>query len=256
MSPWLAGLPAGSDLALLVVFAAVAGVINAMAGGGSLLLIPLLIAIGLPPTVANGTLRVAVVAQTLLTSITFHRRGVREHRAALALLAPMLVGAAAGTWLATRMPDTSMRAVFGVLLAAWALLLLLRPDRFIAGKGTPRSPAAWVLGLAVIVGSYGGLLQAGVGFPLLALIVVGMGRTIVAANAIKSLLVLAYSAVSLSLFASTDLVAWREGLALAGGAALGGWLGARWQLQAGVSLVRWVLIVTVAVSAVAMLVPA
>lgn len=253
MTDWIAMLPPGGDLVLLSLAAIVAGVINAIAGGGSLLLIPLLVGVGLPPTVANGTLRVAIVVQATLATLTFQRRGVKEIPASLRLLPPVVAGAAVGTWLATRLPDTSMRLVFGILLAVWAVVLLLRPDRFLRTQGEPRAPTLGVYVLALVVGLYGGFLQAGVGFPLLALIVVGLGRTTVQANAIKSAVVVVYSTVSLGLFIAADDVAWREGMALAAGSAVGGWLGARWQISSGVALVRWVLIAAVAISAAAML---
>ena len=255
MSAWLATLPPGFDFGLLALVAVLAGVINAIAGGGSLLILPLLVSVGLPPTVANGTLRIAIVVQATIATATFHRRGKGEIPAALRMAPPVIVGAAFGTWLATQLPDESMRVVFGVLLVFWAVVLLLRPDRFLATESTPKQPTLLVHGLGLVVGIYGGFLQAGVGFPLLALIVIGLGRTTINANAIKSAVVVAYSTVSLALFIRADQVAWREGLALAAGSAVGGWLGARWQLHAGVALVRWVLVVAVAVSAAAMFLP-
>ena len=253
MSEWLASMPAGVDLAALALAALVAGVINAIAGGGSLLMIPMLIAVGLPPTVANGTLRIAILVQAVLATITFQRQGVREIPASLRLMLPVIGGAALGTWFATRLPDTSMHTVFGVLLAVWAVVLVFRPERFLREQSEPRTPTALVYGAAVVVGIYGGFLQAGVGFPLLALVVLGLGRSMVDGNAIKSVLVAAYSAVSLALFVAAGDVAWREGAGLAVGSAVGGWAGARWQIRGGVRLVRWVLIAAVAVSAAAIL---
>jgi len=250
---WISALPPGSELLMLALAAVVAGVINAIAGGGSLLLIPLLVGVGLPPTVANGTLRIAVLSQAVVATITFERRGVHELGASLRLLPPVIIGALAGTGLATQLPDTSMRGVFGVLLAVWVVVLLFKPDRFLTSEGTPRAPSVLVYALAVVVGLYGGFVQAGVGFPLLALIVLGLGRTTVDGNAVKSAVVVAYTTVSLAVFLAAGHVAWREGAAIAVGSAVGGWLGARWQLKSGVGLVRWVLIVTVAASAVAML---
>ncbi|MCH9682096.1 MAG: sulfite exporter TauE/SafE family protein [Deltaproteobacteria bacterium] len=249
----LTELPLWAGLALLALAGAVAAVINTMAGGGSLLTIPVLIGLGLPPGLANGTLRVGVAVQNAASVITFHRRGVRAYRPFLRLVVPMVVGAAGGTALATRLPDDSLRIVFGVMLAAWAVVLVLRPGRFLESPTEPR-PVGWLaLVLSALIGIYGGFLQAGVGFPLLALLVTYLGHEAVVANAIKMMLVLAYTAISLPMFALAGQVAWREGLALAAGAMVGGWLGTRLQLRVGAKLVRWVVVIAVGISGIAML---
>ncbi len=249
----LTELPPLAGLGLLALAAAIAGVINTMAGGGSLLVLPVLIALGLPPSMANGTIRVGVVVQNLAAAITFYRRGFRAHGLALRLVLPMVAGAAVGTWLATRLPDDSLRVVFGIMLAAWAVVLVLRPGRFVRAPDQPRAPGPLTWLFAALIGLYGGFLQAGVGFPMLALLVLYLGHQAVEANAVKVLLILAYTTVSLPMFAIAGQVAWREGLALAAGAMLGGWLGTRLQIKAGAGLVRWVVVVAVAVSGVAML---
>jgi uncharacterized membrane protein YfcA len=238
----------GVGLAVLVLAAAAAGIVNTMAGGGSLLVIPVLIALGLPPSTANGTLRVGVLVQNVSSLVTFHRRGVRQYALVGKLAVPMLVGAAAGTGLATRVPDDLLEPVFGGLLVVWAVILLFRPGRFIAPPEEP-SPVKWTtLVGALAVGFYGGFIQAGVGFPLLLLLVSHLGVDPVRANGTKVALVLAYTLVSLPMFALAGQVAWLEGGALAVGASLGGWLGTRWQVKSGAGLVRWFVVVTVAIS--------
>jgi len=249
----LLGLPPWVGLLALVIAATVAGVINTMAGGGSLLTLPILIAMGVPPGMANGTIRVGIAVQNISSAITFHRRGFRDYRPLLRLVIPVVAGGAAGTALATQLDDEVLRAVFGVMLAGWAVLLILRPGRFLSAPEQPRPIGPIALLLGALVGLYGGFLQAGVGFPMLALLVLYLGHTPVAANATKVLLVLAYTAVSLPMFAMAGLVAWREGAALAVGGMLGGWLGTRLQIKAGAKLVRWVVVITVAVSGAMML---
>jgi uncharacterized membrane protein YfcA len=165
----------------------------------------------------------------------------------------MMLGAAAGTALVTRMGDEPLRIVFGATLAAWAVLLVVRPGRFLHAPPEPRpaGPATYVL--AVLIGVYGGFLQVGVGFPLLALLVLHMGHPAVQANANKLALTLGYTLVSLPMFALAGQVAWREGLVLAAGSMVGGWLGTHLQIRGGAKLVRWVVVVAVAASGVAML---
>ncbi|MCA9655212.1 MAG: sulfite exporter TauE/SafE family protein [Myxococcales bacterium] len=252
----LAGLPPWAGLGVLALAAMVAGIVNAMAGGGSLLTLPVLMALGLPPSVANGTNRVGVLVQSIGSTLTFHRRGVRPYGPLRRLLPPMMLGAVAGTVLATQLSDDWLRVIFGVMLAGWAVLLVFRPSRFLKPEGPSRPAGPGALGLAGLVGIYGGFLQAGVGFPTLALLVLLLGHDAVEANAIKVALVLAYTAISLGIFAYAGQVAWREGVALAVGGLVGGWLGTRLQIKAGAGLVRWVVVVAVAASSIAMLVGA
>jgi uncharacterized membrane protein YfcA len=249
----LLGLPAWASLLVLGLAGALASAINAIAGGGSLLTLPLLVALGLPPGLANGTNRVGVITQGLAALATFHRQGFREYRVVVRLLPPMMIGAAVGTALATRMSDELLRIVFGVTLAAWAVLLVVHPGRFLDVPPEPRRPGPPAYVLAVLIGVYGGFLQVGVGFPLLALLVLHLGHPAVPANALKLALTLGYTLVSLPMFALAGQVAWREGLVLAVGGMVGGFLGTHLQIRGGANLVRWVMVVAVAASGAWML---
>ncbi len=249
----LQSLPIEATWALLVLGAALAAIVNTMAGGGSMLVLPLMLALGLPPGIANGTLRVGVLVQSISAVATFHQRGERPYGYVARLALPIVVGAGAGTVLATRLDDEILLPIIGVLLALWALVLLLRPGRFLEARGEPRAPGPAVLLAAVGVGFYGGFLQVAVGFPLLALLTVGVGLPAVRANAAKVALTLVYTLVSLPIFAAAGQVAWPEGIALAVGSVVGGWVGARWQLRSGAGVVRWFVVVTATASGGAML---
>ncbi|MEM6294167.1 MAG: sulfite exporter TauE/SafE family protein [Myxococcota bacterium] len=254
MEALLQSLPPGASLAMLAVGAMLAAIVNPMAGGGSMLVLPLMLAVGLPPGVANGTLRVGVLVQTLSALVTFHRRDERPYGLVARLALPIVAGAGAGTFLATRLSDALLLPIIGVLLAGWAIVLLFRPGRFLAPDGEPRS-ASWKAYVgAFCVGTYGGFLQVGVGFPMLALMTLGLGLPVVRANAAKNVLVLAATLISLPIFASAGQIAWLEGGALAAGAMLGGWLGTRWQLKSGAGVVRWFVVVTATISGIGMLV--
>lgn len=245
-NPWL-------DLALLLLAGVAAGVINTLAGGGSFLTLPILIGLGLPAGVANGTARVSVLAQNAVSSLTFHRSGVRDHGVAARLLGPMLVGAVLGSWLATQIEDRMFRPVIGVVLLIWAVYLAVKPDRFLHPPEREREPNWLSYALAVLIGLYGGFLQAGVGFPLIALLSGQLGYDLVRTNAIKAGLICAYTLVVLLIFAGYGQVAWTPALALAGATMLGGWIGARWQIEKGSELVRWAVLVMVVIAGVAML---
>lgn len=246
-------LDPGVALVVLAIAGVLAGVINTLAGGGSFLILPLLIGLGMPPTIANGTSRIGVVLQGLSSAWTFHRRGIGEYRITARLAAPLTVGALFGARLATRLDDALLRPVIGVVLVLWALVLAFRPGRFLEPP-EEASPPTWRSDLAgLIVGVYGGFLQAGVGFPLLALLIPGLGYHAVTANAIKVRLVLIYSALSLPVFVVADQIVWREGVVLGVGTMIGGWLGAHLQLKAGAWIVRWAVLVMVLVGGLTLL---
>jgi uncharacterized protein len=247
--PWL-------DLALLLLVGVISGVINVMAGGGSFLVLPVLIGLGLPAGVANGTSRLAVVTQSAAAVATFHRRGVRAHQLSARLAAPMILGALLGSWLATLLDDALFRPLIGAVLLAWAVILVIKPDRFVRPPDQQREPNATSYLLSVVIGIYGGFLQAGVGFPLIALLSGQLGYDLIRANSVKVSLVLAYTLIALPVFVLAGQVAWAPAIVLAIGTVAGAWLGARWQLEKGADVVRWFVLVMVAVSGVAMLWPA
>jgi uncharacterized membrane protein YfcA len=235
-------------LVALVIAGLLAGVINSMAGGGSFLTLPLLMALGLPAGVANGTMRVAIIPQNLSSLTTFHRRQVKPYKLGLKLIGPMAAGALAGSYLATQISDDLFRPIVGVVFVAWAIVLLIKPKRFLEPSGGERGPRALTYLLAGAIGLYGGFLQAGVGFPLIALMVGHLGRDAVRGNAVKVMVVLIYTCLVVPVFALADQIAWQEAIALALGTTTGAWIGTRWQLRSGAKVVRWFVLIMVAIS--------
>ena len=241
-------------LGLLVVAGVAAGIINSMAGGGSFLTLPLLMALGLPPKIASGTMRVAVLLQNVSSTATFYRKGITEFAITAKLMVPMMVGSFAGAKLLTIIDDEALRPLFGAVLVFWAILLIAKPGNFKEVPEEPNEPVPMTYVYSLLIGLYGGFMQAGVGFPLLALTVAHLGYDPVRANAIKVLVVLAYTAVALPVFVMADAVVWREGLLLAVGTMIGAAIGTRWQVEKGSEVVRWFVIVAVTVSGAWMIV--
>lgn len=247
-NPWL-------DVLLILVVGVIAGTINALAGGGTFLVLPMLIALGLPANTANGTIRVAVLAQTSVATATFHSEGVREYATTRKLILPVLVGTAIGSFFATRLDNAMFRPVIGVALLIWAVILLVKPDRFLHPPDEAKDPNGWTYFFAGLIGLYGGFLQAGVGFPILALLSGQLGYDLVRSNSIKVSMICVYTLIALPMFAFAGQVAWVPAAVLASGTMLGAWLGARWQIEKGSEMVRWAVLVMVAVGGVLMLRP-
>ncbi len=238
------------QLLILVLAGIAAGVVNTLAGGGSLIGLPVLIFAGLPPHVANGTNRVGVFVQSLIATQQFHKAKTLDTKAALQILPLTLPGALLGAVISVDIDEALFRKIIGVVMLAMLGVILVRPKRWLEGRDEKDRALQWYEKLAfVALGFYGGFLQAGVGVFLLASLVLLTGRDLVRANAIKVFLVAAFTLVPLFIFGFEGLIAWVPGLALGVGSLMGGWLGARITVSWGPRVVRWVLIATVLVSA-------
>jgi hypothetical protein len=228
-----------------------AGFINTLAGSGSLVTLPLLIFIGLPATVANGTNRVAILLQNMVGVSSFRRQGVLDVRGVLMLGVPAILGSVVGAQIAVNLNEVLMRRTIGVVMVIMLIVILLRPRRWLHGEqqqleGRPE----WKrLALFFLIGMYGGFIQAGVGIFLLAGLVLGVGYDLVRANAVKVGIVLFFTIFALAVFVRNGQVNWGVGLILAIGNMLGAWAGAKVAVEKGAVWVRRLLIAVVVVSA-------
>jgi uncharacterized membrane protein YfcA len=234
----------------LVLAGFVAAVINVLAGGGSFLTLPLLIFLGLPAGVANGTNRVGVLAQNMSAVFGFHFHQVLPVRWALAVSVPAVVGAAFGVWAALHVPDVAFKRILSLVMLAMTFGTLLHRS---IGGGTrtePQRPWHWTMMVGfLLTGAYGGFLQAGVGF--LALAVTSLaGLDMVRGNAVKVFTIMLLTVLSLAVFAGTGHVNWPAGIALAVGNVLGGVAGVRIAVFKGHKWLEHVVTVTVVVFAV------
>lgn len=233
---------------LLLVAGIIAGVLNVIAGGGSFLTLPILMFLGLPPGVANATNRVGILLQNVAAVGTFQREGVLDWRSVLWASIPSIPGAALGVWLALVVSDQAFKRILAILMVSISLWTLWskRPQAAI-GVESSQAPSTGrmvaVGGAFFLIGVYGGFVQAGVGFLILAA-TTAAGLDLVRGNAVKVLTVLCFTALSLALFAVNGRVDWAMGLALAVGTMIGGVAGARLTVLKGHSWVRGVVTVT------------
>jgi uncharacterized membrane protein YfcA len=223
-----------------------------MAGGGSLLTVPLLVMLGLPGTLANGTNRIAVLVQSAVGAWRFRAEGVSGLRGATPVLLPLLVGSAIGALLASHLPDALFERLFGLVMLV-LLVPLLGPARWSApparrGRWSQMTSTAAFLGIGV----YGGAVQAGVGL-LLLLALSRAGYDLIVANAIKIVAVAAFTAIAAVVFVVSGQVVWLPAAVLSVGTSLGADVGARLTVRGGERLVRPVLVGSVLVLAGRML---
>lgn len=218
METWPALLGAG----------ALCGFLNAAASSGSAITLPLLLALGLPAGVANGTNRLPVLAGLLTALWRFQRAGAIPWRLTLQLLPVFLAAAATGAWVAVMLHMQIIRMVIDLALLLALVMVLLHPQRWLEAEGPalPSRPSWRLQSLMAAVGFWAGLIVLDTATYLLVCLVLVGGIALPRANAIKVVLLAASGLVSLLVFSWSGEVLWRQALPLMLGSALGGWLGA------------------------------
>jgi uncharacterized membrane protein YfcA len=213
-----------------------------------------LIFLGYPASVANGTNRVGILIQNVGAVWGFHRYRALPWRLVLWTAIPAVAGSGLGTWAALVITDEWFRRLLAVLMVAVTLWTLLSSDAD-GSQPTPRQSRSELLALSAAffaVGIYGGFVQAGVGFFVLAA-TTWAGLDLVRGNALKVLCILAFTVLSLGLFAWNGLVAWAPGLALGAGTLIGGQAGVKLTVLKGHRWIRVFVTVTVLVFAAKLL---
>ncbi|MCP4902151.1 MAG: sulfite exporter TauE/SafE family protein [bacterium] len=215
-----------------------------MAAGGSLISMPVLILLGLPPAAANGTNRVAILVQNVTAAVSFRSRGYSDLKLSLSLALCTVPGAIAGAVFAIEIdPVLFKRILAGVLIGA-LILILTKPDTSEEKKQRRRHLVTAHIA-AVFAGFYGGFIQAGVGFLVMPILHRLLCLDLVRVNMHKVFIIGAFNVPALLVFALHGQVWWLEGCVLAIGNAVGGWLGAHTTMSRGEGAVRLVVCLAV-----------
>ncbi len=240
------------ELVLLVFIGLITGVINTLAGGGSLLTLPMLIFLGLPPSVANGTNRIAILIQSIVTNAGFRSKGVNTYPFSIYFGISATIGAIIGAQMAVVIDGDLFNKILAIIMVVVvAYLVFNRKAKLedlverVSGKHLWTS-----IILFFFVGIYGGFIQAGVGF-LMLLVLSGVNRfSLVKSNALKIVITGIYTVFAVIIFVMNDKVNWEYGLILAFGNAIGGWFASRWSVSKGDGLVKIFLVIMVIIMAI------
>jgi len=238
-------------LILTMLVGVVAGFLNTIAGGGSLLTLPFLVFLGLEASVANATNRVAILLQNVVGTLRFRRKGVLDLKEAMFLAFPALLGAVLGTYVVINIEERFLKLVIAAVISIMAFLLVFKPKMWETQK-EKHFPIWAKVPIFFLIGVYGGFIQAGVGFILIWALVGVVGKDLVRANALKVAIVLAYTTVSLALFMSKGMVDFAIGFSLAAGNMCGAYIGAWFAVSKGNRWIRYILAAAVFVSAIRM----
>ena len=226
---------------LLTFVGVFAGWLNVMAGGGSLLTVPIMLFMGMPGPVANGTNRIAILAQNITAVTAFFRRGFSDFKLSLSLAAAATPGAIVGALVGVQLSGEWFDRVLALVMMGVMVIMAL-PKKDHAQVGSP-STKRLIAGHICMVGAgfWGGFIQIGVGFLLMPILHRVMGLDLVRVNMHKVFVVLCYTTVALTIFASQVEILWIAGLCLAIGNSIGGWIGANMSVNKGEKLINRVL---------------
>ncbi|MBO8168561.1 MAG: sulfite exporter TauE/SafE family protein [Thermoanaerobacteraceae bacterium] len=241
----------------LLVFAAgiAAGFLNTVAGGGSLLTMPMLIFLGLPSAVANGTNRIALMVQNIVAVTNFRRKGFFDWQLGLMLAVPAVLGSIVGANIAIQLPDRIFNKILAVVMMVVLTLILWQPQKRLSAHAENLTVKRKIIAVITFffVGMYGGFIQAGVGFIIIASLTVITGMSLVKINSIKVFVVLIYMLSSLAVFIINGQINWLLGLTLALGNGTGAWLGSNFAVAKGDKWIRVILFVAVTLMAAKLL---
>lgn len=239
------------EVVVLIVSGLLVGFINTLAGGGSIISLSILMFLGLPANVANGTNRVAIFIQNIAAVGSFKQQKVLDHKKAIWLAIPATIGSVIGAWIAVDLNEEIIEKAIAIVMLIMMFVILYKPQRWLKGKEELQNKKMTIgqIILFFIIGIYGGFLHMGVGYALLAGIVLGAGYDLVKANAIKVLIIFIWSPVILVVFLINGQVNLYYGLILSIGNVVGALIASRLAVKQGAGFVRWVIIVIILLTA-------
>ena len=222
------------QIILLFFVGIFAGWLNVLAGGGSLLTVPVMLFMDIPAPVANGTNRIAILAQNITAVYTFFRKGFSDFKLSLSLSAAASVGAVGGAWIGVSLEGVWFDRILAIVMVVVMYLMATGKD-FKPVDNDKQQPKNLLLGHLCMVGAgfWGGFIQIGVGFILMPILHRVMGFNLVRVNMYKVFIVLSYTIIALSIFATQLQLLWWAGLGLAMGNSIGGWYGAHTTINKG-----------------------
>ena len=236
------------DAILLLAAGCASGFLNVIAGGGSLITLPLLLHLGYSAPMANGTNRVAVIAQSLAAVATFRSKGHSDARTSLCMSALVIPGAViggiAGVRISGRLFDILLALVMLAVAALTAVRIWRPPARHPSGTRPARGGIPGALAL-VAIGFYGGFLQVGVGFLIMAALERIFRMDLLTVNMHKVFLALAFTAAAFPVFVIHNQVDWKAGAVLALGNASGAWISTHLQIRRGEKFIRIVFLAAI-----------
>ena len=237
---------------LITVVGFIAGFVNTLAGGGSIITLPAMILVGLDPTVANATNRLGIMLSALSAAAGFKSKKVSVMPFSLYLGLAATIGAVIGAMIAVEFDKRLFNKVLAIIMIIIVVLMILQPriKRAISVERLSGKPLWFTLMIFLLLGVYGGFINAGMGLLMILWLNLFNGLDLIRTNATKVLVTAIYTSAALAVFIWNDLIDWLSGLLLAFGNMVGGWIAARLSVKKGEGFIRAALLVMVVLMAV------
>lgn len=237
---------------LITVVGFIAGFVNTLAGGGSIITLPAMILVGLDPTVANATNRLGIMLSALSAAAGFKSKKVSVLPFSLYLGLAATIGAVIGAMIAVEFDKRLFNKVLAIIMIIIVVLMILQPriKRAISVERLSGKPLWFTLMIFLLLGVYGGFINAGMGLLMILWLNLFNGLDLIRTNATKVLVTAIYTSAALAVFIWNDLIDWLIGLLLAFGNMVGGWIAARLSVKKGEGFIRAALLVMVILMAV------
>jgi len=232
-------------LIILFLFGILAGIINVNAGGGSSLTLPMLLFLGLDGAVANGTNRIAILLQNVSAVLSFKNENHHNFKVSFKLALFTLPGAIIGAFSAIHISNALFEKILAVIMIGVIITMFIPKKTIKTIEELSKKQKAYVYLAMFGVGFYGGFIQVGVGFLLMASLYYLMKQSLVMVNMHKVFIVLIYTIPALLIFILSGNIDWGYGLTLAGGNMLGAWWGAKFTVKGGDKFIKAILVVAI-----------
>lgn len=238
--------------ALLIGVGFIVGFINTVAGGGSLLSLPTLIFFGLPPNVANGTNRVAIVIQTALATAGFKSKGVSTYPFNIYLGISAFLGSLIGARIAVDVTGNTFNRILAIIMLCVVIIIIFKPKMRLEEMQERLTGKYLWIGMLMFFffGIYGGFINAGLGFLMILFLHFYNRMNLVRVNATKVVVIFIYMLAALAVFAYNDKVNWQVGFILAIGNGSGAWFASRFSVKKGDGFIKTFLVVMVVLMAI------
>lgn len=245
-------MPEYLEILILFCVGLLAGVINVMAGGGSSLTLPALIFMGLDSAAANGTNRIGILLQGIFSTLSYRKENVSEIEKSIKLSLLTLPGAVLGALLALKISNEWFDRILGLVMIGIIVSMLIPQSKLEISTGGERK--SWLIyPVMFAIGFYGGFIQVGVGFLIMAALYHLLRIDLIRVNMHKVFITMIYTVPTLLIFIWSGNVDWLLGLSLAAGNGIGGWWAVRFSVRGGERVIRYVMVLAIFIIALKLL---
>jgi len=236
----------------LIVLGFFVAIINTMAGGASIITLPILIFLGLPSNVANGTNRIGLMMTAFSANMGFKSKGISTFPFSAYTGAFALIGSVIGAHIAVEINDELFNRILSIIMITVILIIVFKPK--ISYKNFSERLTGKHLKLSCFVfffiGLYGGFINAGIGFVIMLFLHFYNRLNLIKVNATKVVIVLVYTIGAFLTFFFNGLVDLPYGMCLGIGTLIGGWNASRFSVEKGEGIIKIFLVISALIIAV------